>query len=507
MSEQISTNTLQSIDRTDTISTLIDKLNHNFSVITDSGIFDVPDEESEDHDLLCDTILIKPHTPIHRREHVYNYDEDENQIKNKTIEWLNNIKDYLIGDVVIVDVRRSPKITDEDGSDITPTYTYMYTIQLKNSDEIELIGETCLNGVDGANGKIEYNDIKQSLDLNGYQFTELNTNVLNVDSNATIKKLNITGNLNINSTQLLSSAGGAEFTYLNTKKSVSTDNINSYSGDKINIYNDIKVTSTVEADNIKTNKITALKSLNTDVIYPYTQEYIEIKCPIISPSTMGAGQIVMGLSSMYKEYHNQVFKNFNDLLYKIRFYSILPCLREFYVARFTYVGVEESTTNNDDTTTSTENAAEDTNSSNENEEPDNKKYYYAILRDYTTSTDGSKKIIDDIIESKQNRHLLIFSENSLAQFLKDNNTDNKNNRVLSLISISDNYKGLFKNIIECTHDSTDDSLNNANVYISYYTVNPTDQKQIYNRISDLQIRHIPNIPCIYEGLYNYITTL
>lgn len=159
---------LQSIDRTDTVSELIDKLNKNFNIITQTGIFDIKDTQEEEHDYLCDALLIKPHQPIHRRKHILSPNENR-----KNVSWLSKV-DYMCGDIAIVEQKRP--------EDESTTRVYMYTIQKsKGIYEIELTNETELTGPIGKSGEINLS--QDTLDkIDNIVFDKLNVDTLNVRS-------------------------------------------------------------------------------------------------------------------------------------------------------------------------------------------------------------------------------------------------------------------------------------------------------------------------------------
>lgn len=134
---------LESIDSEDTVSILIDKLNKNFDAITKTGIFKPKEITIEDeHDNLCDALLIKPHPPIHRRQRVL-----EPLELRKDTSWLQNV-DYLLGDVVIIEQKRN----DDSGCN----RVFMYTIAKASdgSEDIEFINETELTGPAGKNAQV-----------------------------------------------------------------------------------------------------------------------------------------------------------------------------------------------------------------------------------------------------------------------------------------------------------------------------------------------------------------
>lgn len=160
---------LEVIDRQDTISTLIDKLNHNFNTIIGAGIFDPKEDEEEEHDRLCDALLIKPHPPIHRRKKILEPLDDR-----KDVTWLNNV-DFLLGDVAIVEQKRP--------EDSTSNRVYMYTIakSTKEGQEIELIYETELTGPTGKNAEIYLTYESQEL-FERTVFNNLTVDKLNVGS-------------------------------------------------------------------------------------------------------------------------------------------------------------------------------------------------------------------------------------------------------------------------------------------------------------------------------------
>lgn len=159
---------LQSIDKSDTISDLINKLNDNFSIITQTGIFDIKENEQDEHDYLCDALLIKPHQPIHRRKHILTPLENR-----KDISWLGDV-DYMCGDIAIVEQKR---IEDE-----STTRVYMYTIQKSSGPyEIELVNETEITGPVGRSGEIYLS--QETLDkLDRISFDKLTVDKLNVRS-------------------------------------------------------------------------------------------------------------------------------------------------------------------------------------------------------------------------------------------------------------------------------------------------------------------------------------
>lgn len=168
-SNEISENQfLQSIDRTDTVSELIDKLNKNFNIITQTGIFNIKDTQEEEHDYLCDALLIKPHQPIHRRKHILSPNEDR-----KNVSWLSKV-DYMCGDIAIVEQKRP--------EDESTTRVYMYTIQKsKGIYEIELTNETELTGPIGKSGEIYLS--QDTLDkIDNIVFDKLNVDTINARS-------------------------------------------------------------------------------------------------------------------------------------------------------------------------------------------------------------------------------------------------------------------------------------------------------------------------------------
>lgn len=158
------------IDSDDTISTLIYKLNKNFMAITGTGIFfKSEDEPEDDHENLCDALLIKPHPPIHRRKRILE------PLESRTnTDWLQNV-DYLLGDVVIIEQKRN----DNSGSN----QVFMYTIAKKDDDseDIEFINETELTGPAGKNAQI-YLSYDSQTQFENTHFDTLNTTHLNVSS-------------------------------------------------------------------------------------------------------------------------------------------------------------------------------------------------------------------------------------------------------------------------------------------------------------------------------------
>lgn len=160
---------LESIDSEDTVSTLIDKLNKNFEAITNTGIFKPREITVEDeHESLCDALLIKPHPPIHRRKRVL----EPLELRTDT-SWLQNV-DYLLGDVVIIEQRRN----DNSGCN----RVYMYTIaKSSEGEDIEFVNETELTGPAGKNAQLYLTyDSKEIFE--NTQFDTLNVTTLNVAS-------------------------------------------------------------------------------------------------------------------------------------------------------------------------------------------------------------------------------------------------------------------------------------------------------------------------------------
>lgn len=160
---------MEAIDRQDTISEMIEKLNHNFSAIVGTGIFDPKEEEPEEHDYLCDALLIKPHQPIHRRKRILEPLDDR-----KDVSWLVNV-DYLLGDIAIVEQKRS--------NDESCNRVFMYTIsRSQNNDEnIELTNETEITGPTGKSGEIFLTYDSQDI-FENTTFNKLTVDKLNVSS-------------------------------------------------------------------------------------------------------------------------------------------------------------------------------------------------------------------------------------------------------------------------------------------------------------------------------------
>lgn len=161
---------LESIDSEDTVTTLIDKLNKNFAAITNTGIFKPKEITIEDeHESLCDALLIKPHPPIHRRIRVL-----EPLERRTDTAWLQNV-DYLLGDVVIVEQKRN------DNSGCNRVFMYTISKASDGSEDIEFINETELTGPAGKNAQIYLTyDSKQHFE--NTQFDTLNVTTLNVTS-------------------------------------------------------------------------------------------------------------------------------------------------------------------------------------------------------------------------------------------------------------------------------------------------------------------------------------
>ena len=162
---------LEGIDGQDNMADLVRKLNHNFSVILGTGIFDVEEPIPEEHDKLCDTLLIKPHQPIHRRKKIISPFEQRTDIS-----WLKNV-DYYYGDIAIVEQKRN----DDD----TRSRVYMYTIakSKKNDDSIELINETEITGPTGKDGEMIVNlNSDQIEDFEAHTFSEMKIENLTVNT-------------------------------------------------------------------------------------------------------------------------------------------------------------------------------------------------------------------------------------------------------------------------------------------------------------------------------------
>lgn len=177
---------LKPIDAEDTISVLIKKLNDNFATITETGIFNIEEDIPEDnHDYLCDALLIKPHQPIHRRKKIL-----EPFDNRKDISWLSNV-DYLLGDVAIVEQKRV--------DDKTCNQVYMYTIgKDDNTGETILEYETELTGPTGKDAEVYLTYDSQTI-FENTRFNQLNINRLVVSS------IDFTSNSSLSATEIITS--------------------------------------------------------------------------------------------------------------------------------------------------------------------------------------------------------------------------------------------------------------------------------------------------------------
>lgn len=167
--DKLHANNLKPIDPQDTIKELIGKLNYNFSCITETGIFNIEEDITENpHDFLCDALLIKPHQPIHRRKKILEPLENR-----KDISWLSNV-DYLFGDVAIIEQKRT--------DDTTTNRVFMYTITKdKNTGYTTLDYETEITGPVGKSGEIYLDEDSQKI-FENIHFNKLNVDRLSVSS-------------------------------------------------------------------------------------------------------------------------------------------------------------------------------------------------------------------------------------------------------------------------------------------------------------------------------------
>lgn len=224
---------LLAIDSEDTISDLIYKLNHNFSLITSTGIFAEPDEDSEDeHDLLCDTLFIKPHQPIHRKKKILPAGANITDTS-----WLKSV-DYLTGDVVIIEQYRKGDIKDG-------VYTYMFSIGEDEYGKPIFENGTLLTGNDGEDGKVSV-DEDTRVAISNTPFEKLipktiETNYLTVNTDTILKK-----NTYINQNLTVDSS-------ITVKKNINSPNI------IVDNINDGKIT--LGSENINFNSYVSINNL------------------------------------------------------------------------------------------------------------------------------------------------------------------------------------------------------------------------------------------------------
>lgn len=195
------------IDRTDTIGTLIDKINENFCKL--SCLFEPGDIEDDDHEenLLCDAIFVKPHQPVHRRRKIAGAGNDEDL---KNTDWLDKV-DWLYGDIALVEQKRSDKI----GNDV-----YMFTISGDKNDGPELINKTKISGPPGEDGAISPESMETIL-KSGIKKLLVNS----IDTQEMYL-------LDYNGDQSIEISGNKGSIIVNT---ISTDNISDKSGNGINV--------------------------------------------------------------------------------------------------------------------------------------------------------------------------------------------------------------------------------------------------------------------------------
>lgn len=260
----------ESIDKQDTVNELIRKLEHNFRKIEATGIFDEKnEEENEDHDYLCDALLIKPHQPIHRRKRILEPLENR-----KDISWLSDV-DFLLGDVAIIEQKRP--------EDTSSTRVFMYTIAKAKEDsifEFELISETELTGPTGKSAEIYLTYESQEIFENTF-FNKLNVDKLNVNSLSIINEGTLTSNA-ISTNRL--TIGNLTFENTGEESVLGTNllkvgRLQGFMGDNDTIYVESQIVidqissgdpdrGTVFENPIQVNKITANTEDNkSDIIY------------------------------------------------------------------------------------------------------------------------------------------------------------------------------------------------------------------------------------------------